>query len=557
LKAFCYKAVLLLCYGFFVADTSFAGLFYEHKYIGDQAFILFVRSNHLEEFFRQSLGLRQFGRDVDIPYKNNVAVAGYYQNMFGFPDGKTMYSYGDLTGQAGDHSIDGEQLFEGLFLRQLFGSECPGSATYAALREQMRKALEMHRQGIEKGEREGSFFSIPYAKLANEDQSHFQRPPESFQEMISVIDSVIVTLAFEMYSTRCAPDSAVLPYRAAFDKKITHIPNAAKYALLHAIALRFMLNAALSMDDDPDMAKKAIRDALLFNAFADHFLQDAFASGHMSVRRSARGFDNKGVHDYYNRIGLNVGNAVGDSLRTYGDDYYTEEEFKIAIRADAKSLQELWDYYVSLLDKMKTNSDLSVRSLYDSLRENKIDQTRWASRILQDFGAYQYMPTPLTPARYAENQLKSGSKTGAFYGLGYGMFTKNVNHVANYIISGSVGIFLPLYPLRILPGKDKHEQIESIFWMGLALGYNYVQQGGYAKNQALIKVPLTFWDKIIIEPSWGYSWYAGVSHSTWIFTAGYEWKSLKNFWAPSLNYFIQDERVSATTQGIKLVVNFY
>ena len=557
LKSFFCRFVVLICTSLLAASTSFAGLFYEHKFIGDQAFILFVQSNHLENFFRNSLGLRQFGPDFPIPYKDNTVVAHYYINMFGFPAGETMYSYGDFSGLAGDHSIDGEQLFEGLFLRQLFDSECPGSKKYEALRDQMRKALESHRKGIEKGGREGDFFSIPYALLANEDQSHFQRPPENFEKMISRIDSVILLLSYEMYTTACKPDSVGYPYRAEFDYKITHIPNAAKYALLHAIALRFMLNAAMSIDDTPDVAYKAIRNALLFNAFADHFLQDAFAAGHMSVQRSTRGFDNKGVHDYYNRVGLQVGNAMGDTLRTYGDEYYTEKEFDLAIKADANSLQELWDYYNDLRKKKKENPDLVVKSLYDSLKENEIDHAQWATRILQDFRAYPYMPIPLTPEKYAENKLKSGSKTGAFYGLGFGMFTKNPNHDANFILSGTVGIFPPLPPLRILPDSNRHIKIESVFWMGLALGYNYVQQDGYAKNQVLIKTPLTFWDKIVIEPSWGLSWFAGASHSTWIFTGGYEWKSLKNFWAPSLNYFIQDVKGSPSSQGVKLIVNFY
>ena len=557
LKTSFHRSVLLLLCCSFAVTESFAGLFYEHKYIGDQAFIQFIQSNHLNEFFRNSLGLRQFGVDVDIPYKENTVVAAYYKNMFGFPAGGTMFSYGDLTGLAGDHTIDGEQLFEGLFLKQLFESQCPGYARYAKLRDQLRNALADHIKGIEKYQREGSYFSIPYAELANEDQSHFQRPPENFEEMISAIDPEMISLAYKMYTTSCAADSTVYPFRTAFDKKITQIPNAAKYALLHAIALRFMLNAALAMDDDPDMAKKAILNALLFNAFADHFLQDAFASGHMSVQRSKRGFNNKGVHDYYNRIGLQVKNEMGDSLHTYGDDYYTEAEFVLAIKADAQSLQELWDYYSALREKKKADPDYGAESLYDSLRRNQIDHSTWGSRILQDFGAYRSMPIPLTPEKYAENKLKNGSKTGGYYGIGYGMFTSNPNHDANFMISGSIGIFLPLYPVRILPPKDEHRNIESVFWLGLALGYNYVQQDGYAKNQAMIKTPLTFFDKFIIEPSWGLSWYAGTSHSTWIFTAGYEWKTLKNFWAPSLNYFIQDEKGSPTAQGIKLIVNFY
>jgi hypothetical protein len=56
------------------------------------------------------------------------------------------------------------------------------------------------------------------------------------------------------------------------------------------------------------------------NAFADHLLQDSFASGHMGFnRRASSAAAAKRFHDYWNARGRGVTDREGRSWRTYGD----------------------------------------------------------------------------------------------------------------------------------------------------------------------------------------------------------------------------------------------
>lgn len=78
------------------------------------------------------------------------------------------------------------------------------------------------------------------------------------------------------------------------------------------IARSIYLSAQVSFDD--------IERALVYNAFADHFLQDAFSSGHMGVARfSHRPIRVKLYHDEVSEEGLYVSNKMNDVWLTYGD----------------------------------------------------------------------------------------------------------------------------------------------------------------------------------------------------------------------------------------------
>lgn len=67
-------------------------------------------------------------------------------------------------------------------------------------------------------------------------------------------------------------------------------------------------------------AVDGLQRALFENAFADHFLADAFSSGHMGFNRSASSVAaSLAYHDAWNRKGRVVRDRVGNSWRTYGD----------------------------------------------------------------------------------------------------------------------------------------------------------------------------------------------------------------------------------------------
>ncbi|HUH01905.1 MAG TPA: hypothetical protein VML75_07900 [Kofleriaceae bacterium] len=67
-------------------------------------------------------------------------------------------------------------------------------------------------------------------------------------------------------------------------------------------------------------AINAFQSAFYRNAFADHFLQDSYAAGHMGFNRSASSIAATAVHhDHWNARGRRVRNRAGEAWVTYGD----------------------------------------------------------------------------------------------------------------------------------------------------------------------------------------------------------------------------------------------
>ncbi len=96
-----------------------------------------------------------------------------------------------------------------------------------------------------------------------------------------------------------------------------HPKTARQWRHFHRSALdRAVRASALAGVDQID----AFELAVYANAFADHFLQDAFCSGHMGFNRPASSASASLVfHETWNRRGRTVRNRDGASWRTYGD----------------------------------------------------------------------------------------------------------------------------------------------------------------------------------------------------------------------------------------------
>jgi hypothetical protein len=107
----------------------------------------------------------------------------------------------------------------------------------------------------------------------------------------------------------------------------------ARYARHHAEALRLALN-------------KNLDAALVRNAFADHFLTDAFASGHLRVPRDglvglSGALPTRKMHDEENVHGLWVQSASGFVWRAYGDDHLGTNPVHLTLTAHAVGLSLL------------------------------------------------------------------------------------------------------------------------------------------------------------------------------------------------------------------------
>lgn len=119
--------------------------------------------------------------------------------------------------------------------------------------------------------------------------------------------------------------------------------NMVSYVDLHQQALDFAVQAFHTAKSDPGKSRALLNTAITYNAFADHFLTDAFASGHIRVprlqikewaRENLRGplRASRGdlltmyLHDFESRNlrtrkeeGLRVQNSWGDVWQTRGD----------------------------------------------------------------------------------------------------------------------------------------------------------------------------------------------------------------------------------------------
>lgn len=111
------------------------------------------------------------------------------------------------------------------------------------------------------------------------------------------------------------------------------------YAYYHQQALHKSKLYASLPKEDPSRTI-LIMGALADEAFAIHFLQDAYAAGH-AVGSWGNASQQKGTHDYYNEHGLAVDTWDGKKQVVFGDAYLRKEDLAITADAVTKSLAQV------------------------------------------------------------------------------------------------------------------------------------------------------------------------------------------------------------------------
>jgi hypothetical protein len=88
----------------------------------------------------------------------------------------------------------------------------------------------------------------------------------------------------------------------------------------HSVALELAIQATDQKHHSTMV--EGFEKAFYTNAFADHFLQDSFAAGHIGMNRAATSpGPAKKVHDVVNRLGLWVRSDDGEVWKTFGDGH--------------------------------------------------------------------------------------------------------------------------------------------------------------------------------------------------------------------------------------------
>lgn len=83
--------------------------------------------------------------------------------------------------------------------------------------------------------------------------------------------------------------------------------------------------------------------ALADEAFAIHFLQDAFAAGHIAGSWGGAALQ-KGTHDHYNEVGLEIETWAGKRKVVKGDAYITEEDINLVATVVSKSIAQFFSF---------------------------------------------------------------------------------------------------------------------------------------------------------------------------------------------------------------------
>lgn len=117
----------------------------------------------------------------------------------------------------------------------------------------------------------------------------------------------------------------------------------ALYVNYHAAALQIAASARALCSRETGLCERAtssVWDALMAEAFALHFLEDAFSAGHF-VGAWGDTSQRFGTHDYYSRNGVGAVTFDGDTYTANGDLFLKDVDARRAAHAVATSLRQV------------------------------------------------------------------------------------------------------------------------------------------------------------------------------------------------------------------------
>jgi hypothetical protein len=522
-----------------LAAEARAGLYGEHKKIGDEAFEKFLEKNApRRSFFRDTLGMGVIATPRISRGLTGILTKVRSSNAYGI-------TYGDINAISGDHTHDPVEIYYGLLpdtlaLFELAADTVCGTggfsqADISMLQTRLVDAVWLHHQAMEGGEKAASNFAfgLYYVLLSYEDESHFHYVGVSAEEELADLVA-LRTLATDYRA-------CLFSFRERLIDRLNTVNVAAKYAMLHCAALDMVHTAGIFWNRNRELARTFLLKALLYNGFADHYLQDAFASGHIVVRRHAlHALDDNGKHDYYGRVGLFVQNRRGDRWLARGDGYIEpgEETQSYAAEAVTGSLDELWDAFETA---RSGRGGLSPLERFEDLTPDNLGKT-----LVAEYRAFQIMPLEIAESDIYMANSRSG--TFLFGAVGSG----NDFHTPRFWSAGA-GFGLKFGA----PGPTVLDR-EYDIWAALKLGY---ANGGFnAASDAekwwewRVGPEGTFFDLIQTGLDGGIRYQEGVARGFLSPSLGLEFKRPGWSFAPALrlNYQIISRRQPAPSLQVEL-----
>ncbi len=486
LKQRTFFSLLVVAICFLTVQSSQAGKFSEHRKIGDAAFKKFYNS-----LGKDSNTVKMLFKIQTKPDTNLTSQFG----IFSTPaitikdESVSSVSYGELNGLSGDHVDNPRDLLFGL------------SSELSLIKE----VLNYHREMQKRGGNEADDLILNsiesrYATLAINDLSHFYKYGKSFKNNIDK-DIFKRFDNFENFQVDSRYQFPLYTYNFDFSTNYGMLVGTIlakyslieKYIVLHTFACELAYRARVHLST-PNISKSEMTYALYFNAFADHFIQDAFSAGHMVVPRSRfplASISDKALHDFYGKLGLDVRNLRGDSWRIYGDgqmfrpggDYSSyivsndgnSPNYEHAVSACEFSLHEIWSYYI---DTNKKDSPIY------KLTTQKDEEER-LKFCFSEYKALSIIPIPFCTSVEEINDLRTKAEIAATsptieknidYPNSHGMVTNRTGiHLVNYVapFKGRAGLIIEL---RGLGFYDNYYARDASFELGLKVGATSINE---------------------------------------------------------------------------------
>ena len=363
------------------ATLSYSWDYGEHKELGEAAFLKVMKRLIDSGYFNQSSDASAFLENF-LQMKYDAQFNNYYFINLSHED--NTITYGTLNALSGDHTDNPLDLNEFLRYRE--------SVLNRIVKLQSEYSSK-YETGAPNMEVLGKDFK--YLLLALTDLSHFHDYGTPLLKQISEFNKKLI-LKLE------SPSSADTVMN---ELKKTNSIN--KYVSIHTFAIWLAEKAGTYVEKNSERAKELMYYAIIFNSFADHFLEDIFASGHMVVNRSLLSgiINNRALHDFYNEDGVNVANLKGETWKQYGDgklgnrfsywktktDYsdinyskYSEETERI-ISAVSKSIEEIFSSFKA------ASADSNYMMIFSRIPD---DESKVATFFVAEYGALTYIPIP-------------------------------------------------------------------------------------------------------------------------------------------------------------------
>jgi hypothetical protein len=188
----------------------------------------------------------------------------------------------------------------------------------------------------------------------------------------------------------------------------------------------------------PEVLEEAALAALVNEAFALHFLEDSFASGHVAGNWGKTAV-RLGTHDYYTEHGVEVTTWNGSQFVTLGDAYLEPESEKRVATAVRDSLAQLVDALAGKLRVVPVNSEDVEPGTF-----NVCEETHFSSASVDKQDVEALVPiiaqTPIPALGDVPGQLpRFRSELGPFLGVSAAVFGQAMNGGFGASQSGASG----------------------------------------------------------------------------------------------------------------------